>query len=234
MVAWTDPKLAGIQFFKMNFHSEAKGMRRYVMVCVFVMTAAIAMLNAQAQSRTQDGATVGGVTGAVIGGIIGHQNHETPEGALIGGAVGVIAGGMIGNAQDQQMARENSYRQQIYRQQQMIQAQNQPVRRSATIAEVIEMANNGIGDSVIINHLQANGIERKLDVHDIISMHQQGVSEAVIASMQRAPIGVPTMQPATFVERPTTVIVEERAPYYHMHPPIYQAYPVIPTRPYWR
>jgi outer membrane lipoprotein SlyB len=208
-------------------------MSRLLTACIVLVIACAWNAQVSAQSRTQDGATVGGVAGAVIGGIIGHQNDETPEGALIGGAVGAIAGGLIGNAQDQQLAREQSYRQQIWQQRQLIQSQNLPIRRSASIADVIEMANSGVGDSVIINHLQTNGVERKLEVHDIISMHHQGVSETVIASMQRAPLGVPTMRP-TYVERPATVIVEQRVPYYHVHPPIYQAYPMMPTRPYWR
>jgi uncharacterized protein YcfJ len=208
-------------------------MSRSLILCIVFVAACAWNAQAGAQGRTQDGATVGGVAGAVIGGIIGHQNDETPEGALIGGAVGAIAGGLIGNAQDQQFAREQSYRQQILRQQQMLQARNQPLRQSASIADVVEMTRNGVSDSVIINHLHSNGIERKLEVHDIISMHQNGVSETVIASMQRAPIGVPSMRP-TYIERPATVIVEERVPYYHVHPPMYQAYPVVPVRPYWR
>ncbi len=208
-------------------------MSRSLTVCFVLVVACVWSAQASAQSRTQDGATVGGVAGAVIGGIIGHQNDETPEGALIGGAVGAIAGGLIGNAQDHQLAREQRYRQHILQQRQIIQAQNQPVRRSASIADVIEMANSGISDSVIVNHLHANGIERKLEVHDIIRMHQLGVSETVIANMQRAPIGVPAMQP-TYIERPATVIIEERIPHCHIHPPIYQAYPVVPVRPYWR
>ena len=58
------------------------------------------------QTRTGQGAVLGGATGAVIGGIIGHQKHETPEGALIGGAVGAIAGGLIGRSQDNHIAHD--------------------------------------------------------------------------------------------------------------------------------
>ena len=66
----------------------------------FAVISCSALQPLQAQSRTQNGATVGGLAGAVIGGIIGKQNDETPEGVLIGGAVGAITGGLIGKAQD--------------------------------------------------------------------------------------------------------------------------------------
>jgi hypothetical protein len=65
-------------------------------------------------------------------------------------------------------------------------------------------------------------------------MHQQGVSEQVISQMQQAPIGVALSQPATIIERPTTVIVEEPVPHYHVYPRVYHAYPHPPMRHYWR
>jgi uncharacterized protein YcfJ len=184
-----------------------------------------------AQSRARDGATAGGLAGAVIGGIVGHQNDETTEGIVIGGVVGAIAGGLMGDAQDQQMAREECYRRQIWRQQQAM--QSQVSRRTTSIGDVVQMAKSGVSDSVIMNHIQTNGIERKLDVHDIISMHQQGVSESVIASMQRAPIGVPAAAPATIVHSPPTVIVHEAHPYYGP-PHVYEAYPIRPSQSFWR
>lgn len=188
---------------------------------------------AVAQSRTRDGAVVGGATGAVIGGIIGHQNDETPEGALIGGAVGAIAGGLIGNAQDHQLAREHAYRQQIAQQQYQLRSQRNA--RAASTADVIQMSQTGLADSVIINHLNANGVQRKLEVHDIIEMHRQGVSEAVIAGMQRAPVASTyAPEPVRIYESPPAVIVEEHCPHHHDHYRIYQAYPVWPSRYYWR
>jgi uncharacterized protein YcfJ len=210
---------------------RGNGMTRTLIFGFVFLVAANAANITYAQSRARDGATAGAVAGAVIGGIVGHQNDETPEGIAIGGVVGAIAGGIIGDAQDQRMARENCYRQQIMRQQQVIQARAQPVRRAASISEVIQMSQSGVGDGVILNYIQSNGIERKLEVHDIISMHQQGVSETVIASMQRAPIGVPTLSPTTIIETEPSVIVHE---HYHPAPRVYQAYPVIPTQPYWR
>ncbi len=212
-------------------------MSRSLTVILVLVFGSVIPAQAAAQSRARDGATAGAVAGAVIGGIVGHQNDETPEGIAIGGVVGAIAGGLLGDAQDQQMSRENCYRQQIYQQRQVIQAQ--PVRRCASIADVVQMANSGVGDGVIVNYIQANGIERKLEVHDIIAMHQQGVSEAVIATMQRAPVGLPSMQPTTIYETPATVIVHDHHihdphVYHHDSYPVYQSYRVHPTQPYWR
>ncbi len=145
-----------------------------------------------AQNNTRQGAAVGGVAGAVIGGIIGHQNDETPEGALIGGAVGAIAGGVIGNAKDKQISKERYYQHQIYQQQRQLESQqyqmSERVRRGVTNADVITMTRSGLSDAVIINHIETNGIVRRPEVSDILSLHQQGVSETVITAMQQAPV----------------------------------------------
>jgi outer membrane lipoprotein SlyB len=204
-----------------------------------ILTAAIAAVlvgfvgQSHAQSHARDGATVGGLTGAVIGGIIGHQNDETPEGILIGGAVGAIAGGLIGDAHDQQMAREHAYRQQLWQQQQAYQAYRQPTRRAVSNADVVQMTRNGLSQSVIINHIQSNGIERRLDVNDIISLHQQGVGEPVITAMQRAPVRTPLPAPPTVLEYRPPVIVSEHCPHHHA-PLYYEAVPVVPYSAYWR
>jgi outer membrane lipoprotein SlyB len=161
---------------------------------------------APAQQHTRDGAALGGTAGAIIGGIIGHQNDETAEGAIIGGVVGAVAGGLAGNARDQQISREQYYQSQIYQQQQRM-------RQCVQVNDVVSMVNSGLSDTVIINHIQNNGIERRLEVHEIIQLHRQGVSEQVIAAMQNAPLaGAPRMPAydyAPVIERRPTVIVRE-------------------------
>lgn len=146
-----------------------------------------------AQQNRNKGAVVGGAAGAVIGGIVGHQNNETPEGALIGGAVGAIAGGVIGNAKDKQVARERAYQHQIYHQQRQLDSQsyqmNQQARRAVSISDVITMSRSGLGDGVIIGHIESNGVQRRPEVSDILTMHQNGVSEGVIAAYERASSG---------------------------------------------
>ena len=185
-----------------------------------------------AQNGTRNGAVLGGVGGAVIGGIIGHQNDETPEGALIGGAVGAVAGGLIGNAREQQAARDRYYQQQQWNQRHQHRHNNYNTYRSVaptqsvvvhsgvTIADVLSMTRSGVGESVIINHIYSTGIQRRIDTNEIITLHQQGVTENVINAMQQAPVRTsayatsPTLagSSATTIMTPPggTVIVQEQ------------------------
>ena len=80
------------------------------------------------------------------------------------------------------------------------------------------MSRSGVSDNVIVNHLRRNGVARKLGTSDIISLHQQGVSELVINAMQSAPMVAAPEQVIT--PAPERVIVREHVhvvPRYH-HP----------------
>jgi len=186
-----------------------------------------------AQQRTTGGAAVGGAAGAIIGGIIGHQNDETPEGALIGGAVGAIAGGLIGRAQDNQIAQQRAYQEQAYYQgQQQVYVQQQAIAASGvSTADVVSMSRSGISDAVIMNHLQTKGVQRRLEVSDIIALHQQGVSDTLISVMQQAPLATQLAAPVTsrsqvIVQQPTTIVREQ--PVIYRSPVVVQEY----YRPY--
>ena len=174
-------------------------------------------------SRTQNGATIGGVAGAVIGGIIGKQNDETPEGILIGGAVGAVTGGLIGKAQDNAMQRQRQ--QQYYVQQQQAYVQQQTVVASGvSMSDVISMSRSGVSDAVILSQLQSRGVQRRLEVSDIIALHQQGVSDTLITAFQSAPlatqVAAPAYAPATpvYVQQPSVIVQEQpviyRSPVY--------------------
>lgn len=166
--------------------------------------------NLPAQSYRNQDAAVGGIAGAVIGGIIGHQNDETPEGALIGGAVGAIAGGILGNAKDEQVSQRRYYQHQAWQQHhtrhahQIVQ-QHQMASRAIRINDVVNMSRSGLSESVMINQIRNQGVVDHIGTHEIISMHNSGVSENVIAAMQSAP-QVGTSR--TTVARPATVVVE--------------------------
>lgn len=159
-----------------------------------------------AQTETERGAVGGGVAGAIIGGIIGHQNDETAEGALIGGAVGALAGGLIGNERDQQAWRHYQYQQQ----------QEVRYRNGVTFADVVMLSQSGVSPGVIINQIQSNGVQQRPTVHDIINLHQQGVSEPVIDAMQRARLATETWSTPTYA--PQRPVVVER--YYEPAPPV--------------
>jgi uncharacterized protein YcfJ len=174
----------------------------------------LAVTTASAQYNTRRGTGVGGVTGAVIGGVIGNQNDETVEGALIGGAVGAVAGGLLGRQQDINDFHAYNY----YQTQQAIAAQQ--AARAVSIADVVMMTRNGLSDQVIINHLRINGVQQsELSVHDIVSMHQAGVSENVIHTVQQVAQG-PTVPGPPIVAPPpirvgSPVVIHPRVGYYY-------------------
>jgi uncharacterized membrane protein len=200
-----------------------------VTLCVTILPSVL-VPTAFGQQRTTQGAAVGGATGAIIGGIIGHQNDETPEGALIGGAVGAIAGGLLGRSQDNQIARERYNQQQAYNRGRYVQqqtVQQQTVMSSGVcMSDVISMSRSGLSEQLIINHVNAKGVQRRLEVSEIITMHQQGVSDYVISAMQSAPLASQVAAPypvQQIVTQPSTVIVREQ-PVYYSRPVITESY----------
>ncbi len=190
----------------------------------FVGSASISQAQPPQNWQTRNGAILGGVTGAVIGGIVGHQSKDTAEGALIGGAVGAVAGGVLGNNRDN-MDRQ---RYQQYQQHQHTHYRSRPVyvtepsyvqqtyvpvrtttvptkvttRRPVTVSEVITMSQSGVSDSVIVSHIQSNGVSSVPDVNEIIWMSEKGVSDYVITFMQQNSKVTPT---TVYSNRPTTV-----------------------------
>ncbi|RMF42501.1 MAG: glycine zipper 2TM domain-containing protein [Planctomycetota bacterium] len=200
----------------------------------------VAPATALAQSRGREGAAVGGTVGAIIGGIIGHQNDETPEGALIGGAVGALTGGLIGKSQDEELARQREYyyRQQAYYAQQQAYAQQQTqqavARAAVHPADLLRMSQSGVSDALVISQLQQKGVPRRLEIAEIIELHNQGVRDSLIEAYQRAPLATELVRasaaaPAaapTWTQSPPVVvqprvvrpvIVEEAPVYYRYH-----------------
>ncbi len=77
-----------------------------------------------------------------------------------------------------------------------------------------------------MNQLNQRGVQRRMEVADIIALHQQGVSEGVISAMQSAPVGGPAPAPVVVQQRPVIVEQYEVAPvyvpaprYYYYHGP---------------
>lgn len=196
---------------------------------------------AHAQNNTQRGATFGGITGAIAGAIIGENNNEAGAGAAIGGAIGAVAGGLLGNAND----KDNALRQRQYYQSQQqyaapvyaAQPYSAPPSGAVSYNDVIAMSRSGVGEGVILNQIQTRGVQRQPVVSDIISLHQQGVSENVIAAMQQAPTGSQLANRPIHVPGPTIVetpvIVQPRIQTYgvpvhggyHHRGPVYRARP---------
>ena len=162
--------------------------------------------------QQQRGATVGGIAGAVIGGLIGDHNNEAGAGAAIGGVVGAVAGGVLGNAADKERAAVAQQRAAIAAQQQTLATAPQPLPQGVvTMADVATMSRSGLSDSIILSQIQNRGIDRQLAVSDIITLHQQGVSETVITAMQNARVGASVPLAGAAYAKPP-VVLEPVAP----------------------
>ena len=171
-----------------------------------------------AQSRTQEGAVVGGVAGAILGGIAGNNSDKTVEGIAIGGALGALTGGLVGRAEDEQMMRNYQYQQ--YLQQQRA----QQISRAVSINDAITMTRGGLSPNLIVSQIRNNGVQQRIGVPEVISLHENGVAEVVIQEMQNAriagtdaPVCV-ARNPAVLVERRPHIVVESYPVYRSYHP----------------
>ena len=152
---------------------------------LFPMIALSALPSLGRGQSAERGATIGGIGGALAGAAIGKHNGTTAAGALIGGAVGLLGGAAVGSAREQTKQRQAYESQQVYQ-----------YSRAVTSIDVVSMVQNGVADDVIINHIRENGVQRRPDVNEVISLHRQGVSNQVIGVMQNAPEGGRVYAPA--------------------------------------
>ena len=193
--------------------------RWFIWVCLIVSGLPAV---ARGQYYSDRGAVLGGVTGALAGAGIGKHNDETAAGALIGGAVGVITGAAVGQSMDNRAAQAYAAQQQAQ------QWRQQQLARAVSTQDVVTMTQNGVSADVMINHIRQHGVQRTLEVHDVIALHRQGVPESVIAAMQQASVGPAPPVPSAVIRQP--VVVEQRhyvapAPYWHYYrvpPPYYR------------
>lgn len=58
--------------------------------------------------------------------------------------------------------------------------------RAVSIDDVIALVQRGLGESTIVQHIDDNGVTQRLNVGDLIRLHEQGVSEPIIHTMQTA------------------------------------------------
>ena len=96
------------------------------------------------------------------------------------------------------------------------------------------MSRSGISESVIMGHLQNKGVQRRLEVADIIALHQAVVSDTLITVMQQAPLATQLAAPApqrqqVVVQQPNVIV--QQAPVIYRAPPVfvegyYRPYPV--------
>lgn len=153
---------------------------------------------------TDRGVLGGGAIGAGTGAIIGNAVGNPGAGAAIGAAVGGISGGLVGHGI------ENSERRTEARIA-AAQAQSQ-----IGIAEVIHMAQNHVSDPIIITQIRSSGSAFHLSGNDVLTLKQNGVSDAVVQEMlltaQQPPRRIYSAAPVYAAPACQPVYVVEPAP----------------------
>lgn len=148
-------------------------------IAVLFLCAAVALLTLGcqgSQTRSGEGAVIGGLLGATAGGVVGHQSHHGLEGAAIGAAAGALTGAIIGG--------------QIQKPGQTTQpAQTAGANVAAnpnqmTILQIVELTKQGANENVIIDKIRLSNSKFNLTSDDINYLKQQGVSQNVINAMQ--------------------------------------------------
>ena len=71
------------------------------MAALAVLGSGCESMGTAAQSKTTQGAVLGGLLGAGTGAIIGNQSDHPGAGTAIGGALGALGGGLIGHAMEE-------------------------------------------------------------------------------------------------------------------------------------
>ena len=86
------------------------GMVAAVMAAGAVVVAGCESMGTAAQSKTTQGAVLGGLVGAGTGAIIGNQSDHAGAGTAIGAGLGALSGALIGHAmeENQQKAQQQS------------------------------------------------------------------------------------------------------------------------------
>jgi uncharacterized membrane protein len=131
-------------------------------------------------NHAQEGALVGTTVGALAGGILGHQSGNTGAGAVLGAGAGMLAGTLVGDAEDAR--EERDWAMQEVRQAQYEREIAQPPLSNT---DLIYMAQNGLSDDVILNAVKTRGGRFDVDPTALVQLKQSGVSDAVIAEVQR-------------------------------------------------
>jgi hypothetical protein len=165
----------------------------------------------QSMNYAQRGGVLGGLAGAGIGAAAGESGGDAIPGALIGGTIGALTGSVIGDGIDADLARKAEIEARIGRR----------LAEAATPDDAIAMTRAGLSDDVIISHIRAHGVARPLEVNDLIHLRIEGVSDAVVKTLQTSPgpVAVVRAPPG-----PPPVVVHEHydpwcgpPPWYHHH-----------------
>ncbi|QDU62278.1 hypothetical protein Pan216_31450 [Planctomycetes bacterium Pan216] len=150
---------------------------------------------------TEKGLAAGGLLGAGTGALIGSQTGDAGAGALIGGTVGALTGTLVGAGLDE-VDEKNKAR--------VAAATAAPPPPPMSVADVVSMSQNGVGEDVIISTIRSSGTIFHLSTDQIIALHHDGVSNRVLDAM---------VATKNRVAKPVPVVYE-RSPVYIVEPPV--------------
>lgn len=140
-------------------------------------------------NNTEKGVLGGAAVGTGAGALIGRGN---PAAMLVGGVLGAAVGGVAGSDQDRREDRKNY----------AVAAVNAQAARQMSLADIVQMAQQGQSDVVIIGQINTTGSIYQLTSDDVNYLHQQRVSDAVINHMQSRRYVVVQPRPVVVYERP--------------------------------
>jgi len=86
-----------------------------------------------------------------------------------------------------------------------------------SFVDVVVLTHQGVRDDTMLQLIRQYGIQRPLGASEVVSLHREGVSDAVIIALQQSP--GPGVTPAATVVAPPTVVVP---------PPVVFPAPVYP------
>jgi hypothetical protein len=138
-------------------------------------------------NNTQQGALTGAGIGGLFGALVGGRH------ALPAAAVGAVGGGLIGGAIGADKDRQDERRTAV-----AVATANQAARNQMSLTDIVQLAQRGTPDDIIIRQMDATGSVFNLTIQDINYLQDQNVSSRVISAMQ--------------ARRTRTVIVQPRQP----------------------
>jgi uncharacterized protein YcfJ len=163
---------------------------------LFLVLPALSSTGCAGGPNAEGGAIAGGLIGAGTGALLGRG-----PGALIGAGAGALAGGLIGNSVDEKQAQR--------RQQAAVQAQAVANQRALQLPDVVNMVRAGNSDAIVIGQIRSTGTVYNLSPYDINYLHQNGVSDLVIAEMQATATRLPQR---VYTTAPPVVVVDQPPP----------------------
>jgi hypothetical protein len=195
---------------------------KWAICAAFLILAAVS--GCYTTSHAGAGAIAGAGLGGTMGAILGSDSGHAGGGALLGAVTGAMVGSLAGEAEDARDERDMAIAQARYE-------RDQAARQSVTNADLINMAQAGLSDQVIINSVQTRGGQFDLSPSAIIELKSRGVNDNVILSIQRSAGNRSSGSVAAVYTRPTTTIVSSPPALYVVRPaPTFGVF--VGSRPY--